>query len=336
MSMNKQVLTLNDIKKYQKDNVNVSVTKLARIIVADKGLCQYRSFNSMLKCIFKKLDKIKIEEELLYDLDTEETIVSVRTEVKRMFFDIETSPNIGIFWRAGYKQNIFPESIINERAIICICWKWQGEDEVHSLNWDDDQCDKEMLKQFAKEILKADEVVGHNGDRFDVKWFNTRCLFHGINILPRYKTLDTLKKAKSHFYFNSNKLDYIAKYLGVGGKVSTGGLDLWKDILFKKCEEAMDKMVNYCNNDVIILEKVYLKMNSYIVGNTNHAVQVDGHKWDCPECKSGNVSHVKKTTTLAGTIHRWMECGVCDKNYKINNKTYMGFKDFQTENMPKK
>jgi hypothetical protein len=28
-------------------------------------------------------------------------------KIKRLFFDIETSPNIGFFWTAGYKQNIF-------------------------------------------------------------------------------------------------------------------------------------------------------------------------------------------------------------------------------------
>ncbi len=34
-----------------------------------------------------------------------------------------------------------------------------------------------------------------------------------------------------------------AKYLGVGQKMDTGGMDLWKDIVFKKDQQAMDKMV---------------------------------------------------------------------------------------------
>jgi hypothetical protein len=40
------------------------------------------------------------------------------TTPKRLFFDIETSPNIGLFWSAGFKLNIAPENIIKERAII--------------------------------------------------------------------------------------------------------------------------------------------------------------------------------------------------------------------------
>ena len=33
-----------------------------------------------------------------------------------LIYDIETSPNIGWFWRAGYKLNIQPENIIKERV----------------------------------------------------------------------------------------------------------------------------------------------------------------------------------------------------------------------------
>ena len=61
---------------------------------------------------------------------------------KRLFFDIETSPNIGFFWQAGYKKNIDYSNIIKERAIICICYKWEGEKEVGYLHWDAKQCDK--------------------------------------------------------------------------------------------------------------------------------------------------------------------------------------------------
>ena len=56
-------------------------------------------------------------------------------KIKRLFFDIETSPNIGLFWTSGYKLNISHDSIIKERAIICICYKWAGDDKIYSLQW---------------------------------------------------------------------------------------------------------------------------------------------------------------------------------------------------------
>ena len=82
---------------------------------------------------------------------------------KRLFFDIETSPNIGMFWSAGFKQRIDYDNIIKERAIICICYKWEGENEVSFLTWDKRQSDKKMLDNFIKVANEADELIGHNG-----------------------------------------------------------------------------------------------------------------------------------------------------------------------------
>ena len=57
-----------------------------------------------------------LERQLLKLRETQETI-------KRLFFDIETSPNIVYSWRTGYNLTITTENIITERAIICISYK---------------------------------------------------------------------------------------------------------------------------------------------------------------------------------------------------------------------
>jgi uncharacterized protein YprB with RNaseH-like and TPR domain len=241
---------------------------------------------------------------------------------KRLFFDIETSFNIGFFWRSGYNQTITPEQILHERAIICVCWKWEGKDEIHSLTWDKKQSDKGLLSAFIKELNKADEIVAHNGDRFDVKWLRTRCLKHGLDMFPSYQSIDTLKTAKKLFNFNSNKLDYIAKYLGVGEKMDTGGLDLWKKIVFDKDKEALDHMVKYCLQDVAILEKVFNVMNKYEKPKVNYAALKYEEKYCCPECASSNIQLRKTYTTAIGTIRHNMKCKECNKPYTINQKIY--------------
>ena len=85
--------------------------------------------------------------------------------IKRLFFDIETSPNIGLFWEAGYKKNIDYSNIIKERAIICICYKWQGEKITHGLHWDSKQDDKKMLIDFIKidtwSLSTLDQIYRH-------------------------------------------------------------------------------------------------------------------------------------------------------------------------------
>ena len=113
---------------------------------------------------------------------------------RRLFFDIETSYNVVSTWRVGYDINITHDNIIKERAIICICYKWASEKKVHSLQWNKGN-DKQMLIDFIKILNSADEIVGQNSDRFDMKWVRTRCLYHGILMFPSYQTVDTMKLA---------------------------------------------------------------------------------------------------------------------------------------------
>jgi hypothetical protein len=247
---------------------------------------------------------------------------------KRLFYDIETSFNVGVFWRTGYNITINPQDIIHERAIICICYKWEGEDTIHSLTWSKNQSDKAMIRDFIKIMNQADEIVAHNGDRFDLKWIRTRALLHDIDVMPAPKTIDTLKWAKKYFNFNSNKLDYIAQLLKVGAKMDTGGLELWKDIVFRKDQAALDKMVEYCKMDVQVLEGVFNKLNSYTMPQHNYAVQHGGDKFECPECNGSTFQYNRKTVTVAGTVHHWLKCRDCGKHHKINQLTFSNYQRY--------
>lgn len=234
------------------------------------------------------------------------------TKRRRLFFDIETSPNIGLFWEAGYKKNIGYENIIKERAIICICYKWEDEREVHYLTWDSNQSDKTILEKFIKIANDADEIVGHNCDKFDLAWVRTRCLYHKIDIFPNYITIDTLKISRSKFKFNSNKLDYIGKYLGIGKKIKTD-FNLWKDIVLDKSEVAMKKMVKYCIQDVILLEKVYKKLSVHIPVKTHFGVIFKQDKCSCPECGSDDLHISKYRYLTSGTKKIQYVCYTCRK-----------------------
>lgn len=254
------------------------------------------------------------------------------TKRKRLFFDIETSFNIGFFWRSGYKLNIGPENIIEERKIICVSYKWEGKDKVETLVWDENQDDKKLLKKFLKVLNKADEIVAHNGDRFDVKWLRTRCLYHNLPMFPKYQSIDTLKSARSLFNFNSNKLDYIAKYLGVGSKTDHEGIGLWKKVILEKDPDALNRMVEYCENDVVILEKVFEKLNSYMKPSLHYGTLSGYDKYSCPECASTKIWLSKTYTTSMGTVRRNMKCGECAKKFTISNKTYQDFLLYKTKN----
>lgn len=234
------------------------------------------------------------------------------TKRRRLFFDIEVSFNLGMFWTSGFKISLGPENIIKERAIICICYKWEDEKEVGWLTWDAKQCDKRMLEKFVKIANSADELVGHNGDKFDLAWIRTRCLYHGIGMFPNYTTIDTLKIARSKFKFNSNKLNYIAKFLGIGQKIHTD-FDLWKRIVLNKDKVAMDKMVRYCKMDVILLEKVYKQLSTHIAPKTHYGVIFGQDRGNCPECGSNDLIRHLQRISASGLKKIVYQCKTCGK-----------------------
>ncbi len=243
----------------------------------------------------------------------------MNVERKRLFFDIEVSPNIGFFWSSGNQVSVGYENIIHERAIICVCYKWESESKVHYLTWDKKQNDSMLLKKFIKVANEADELVGHNGDKFDIKWIRTRCLYHNIEMFPQYTTIDTLKFARSHFRFNSNRLDYIGKFIGKGEKIKTD-YSLWKKIVLDKDPKALNYMVKYCQQDVRLLESVFNAMKNYLPHRTHYGMKHSYPKSSCTECGSENTTLNRKTITATGSIRRAYRCGDCGKYHSVTSK----------------
>jgi len=241
------------------------------------------------------------------------------TKRKRLYFDIEVSDNVGLFWQSGIKLQIGTENIIKERAVICICYKWEEDKDVYYLQWDKNQCDKKMLQEFIGVANEADELVGHNGDRFDLAWIRTRCLFHGIAMFPSYVTIDTLKVARSKFKFNSNRLDYIGKFLGLGQKIHTD-FNLWKDIMLKNDKKAMNQMIDYCIQDVILLEKVHKALNNHIEAKTHYGVRFGQYKGTCPECGSDDIISNGSRISATGVKKIKYQCNTCHKYHTKTDK----------------
>jgi len=251
-------------------------------------------------------------------------------KVKRLIWDIETSPNIGMFWRAGYKLSIQPSNIIRERAVICICYKWEGEKKVHHLEWDMGD-DGPMLEKFLEVAHEADELVAHNGDKFDIRWFNTRCLIHGLEPMADWKTVDTLVIARKRFYLNSNRLDYIGKLLFGEGKGDDGGFSTWEAILLENCPKAMKLMVSYCKKDVRLLERVWKALEPYHKPKTHAGVLAGGEKWQCPWTGSTDVIKSKTRVTAAGTVQHQMFSNEKQGYYCINECAFKRYQQYRED-----
>lgn len=250
--------------------------------------------------------------------------------INRLFIDIETSPNVVLSWRVGHEVNIDNDNILKERAIICIGYKWEHEKKAQILVWDKNQCDKAMLTKFLEIANLADEIVYHNGDRFDLPWIRSRCIFHGLEPMPRYKTIDTLQWARRNFLFNSNKLDYIAKYLGLGGKLKTE-FGLWKRIVLDKESKALSQMSTYCKRDVELLQNVWKKMEGYMTHKTHAGVSRGRDKWTCPRDGSTHVKINHTRISASGTKTYNMQCKDCGRYYTISEKALRDYQEWKKD-----
>jgi len=260
-------------------------------------------------------------------------LMSIR---KRLFYDIETSYFIVSAWRMG-EQRLGPHQIIKHPEIICISWKWEEEDKVYRVSWNEDQSDKELLEKFIPELNKANQIVAHNGDRFDLKWIRGRAIFHDIKVNPRYETIDTLKIAKSQFKFASNKLDELGKFLGVGEKIETN-YALWDRIILSKEPEALEEMGLYCDEDVRLLERVFEKLRPYGKAQFNYGKLYGDHNFACPECGALTPRVTKAYTTPMGVRRYYLQCKAkgCFTNYPVSNRTYIKMVEYQLKNSSKK
>lgn len=228
-----------------------------------------------------------------------------------LIFDIETAPIEVMTWGL-FDQNMGINQIMNDWFMLCWSAKWLYEKKIHrakvtpkeAVNKDDSRITEELWHMLDK----ADIVIAHNGFSFDVKKANARFLKHNLPKPGYFKILDTLKVAKKEFNLTSYKLDFICSYLGLNRKKDTGGFQLWVDCC-KGDKKALDKMSRYCNNDVKILEEVYLELRPYIDNHPNLELYQE-EEGACPNCGSHNYIEkgTYKTQKRVYTSYR-CECG---------------------------
>lgn len=188
------------------------------------------------------------------------------SKLKILVFDIETAQMKVKVWQLRGNEYIEPTRIIDDWFMVCWAGKWlNGKVVGDRLSpTESKKCnDKRITKSLWKAMNDADIVIAHNGDSFDIRKANTRFLKYGMQLPNYFKTIDTLKVLRKNFKISSNKLDYACKFIGVGGKLSTGGIELW-DKSELGDEQALSKMFRYCLNDVKITEKLFLKLIPYI------------------------------------------------------------------------
>lgn len=223
---------------------------------------------------------------------------------KILFFDIETSPNIGYTWEK-YDQNVI--AFKKEWELLSFAWKYHGSKKVEVLS-QKTYSEGALVKALHSLLRSADIIVAHNGDEFDIKKAKAKFVEFGLAPIPRKPSVDTKKVAQSNFKLNSNSLNDIGKLLKIGQKAETGGFGLWLDCMAGK-KKAWKKMEEYNKQDVILLEKVYDKLSPWMHNHPSVAL-LNGDKEGCPTCGSSNVVKRGLRANHAG-LRQQMYCIKC-------------------------
>lgn len=226
-------------------------------------------------------------------------------EPKILFFDLELTPNRGYTW-GKWEQNVI--RFDKEFELLSFAYKYLGQKTVFCETRQNQKTDKKIVCSLRNIINESDIIVGHNSDQFDIKKLNARLVFHGERPLKNISSVDTKKVARRHFAFNSNSLDDLGNYLGLGRKMKHQGIDLW----FKCMEDdrsAWKEMVEYNKQDIVLLEKVYLKLLPHMHSHPNIARLKDDI--GCDKCGGTSATKHGVRPGPSGIRQRWLchDCG---------------------------
>jgi len=240
---------------------------------------------------------------------------------KMLFIDIETAGMISHHW-GRWQQNISQKQVLEESYILSYAYKWGHERKTHVdglINHEgavvahDDKC---LMEGLWNVLDEADIVVGHYLNRFDIPEINRRFAVHGMTPPSPYKTLCTKAAAKKYFRFSSNRLGDLGEQLGVGGKLKHTGFEMWRDC-FAGDTKAWSLMMRYNKQDVVLLEKVYLRLLPFMKNHPNMGVYVGENV--CTNCGSSHVQRRGTTTTNVGVYQR-LQCQDCGSWFKDSKR----------------
>ena len=233
--------------------------------------------------------------------------------MKILTLDIETAPNTAYVWGL-WKQNIAVSQIKESGYILSWAAKWLHEKELRSSSlWKNTP--EKMLRPIHNLLSEADSVVHYNGTKFDIPWLNGE--FAKIHLAPPapYHQIDLLRVVRNQFKFPSNKLEFVAKALGVGAKSDIMTFEDWVGCI-EGDAQSWRKMDHYNRKDVELTEELYLRLLPWIKQHPNHGLYKIEKKI-CPSCGSDHYHSRGTMTTRAGVYQRY-QCQNCGTWFRGN------------------
>jgi len=159
-------------------------------------------------------------------------------------------------------------------CISCGCIQGQGEDKKFVVKSYSGHDEKKLLTEFAQMLESwsgsADKFLcAHNGKEFDYPYICRRMIINGIEIPEALKIagrkpwevrhLDTMELWKFGDYKSYTSLKLLAKTLGVPSPKDDIDGSMVNNVYW--LEKDLDRIVTYCQKDVITLVQVLLRFH---------------------------------------------------------------------------
>jgi len=227
--------------------------------------------------------------------------------MKKLYLDIETAPNKCFTWSL-FNVNISLSQIVTSGYTLCWAAKWSGKKKIMFASIQDGE--KKMLEEIHALLEEAEAVIHYNGRKFDIPVLNKEFLKHGFAPPSSYHQIDLIQTMRGRFKLTSNKLDYVAGFLGVGNKVHHKGMELWAQCMDGD-PKAWAIMKKYNIQDVRLLPLVYKKILPWMTTHPNEALYSTGEYPMCTNCGSENVIRkgVEHSKTQTYQRFKCKDCG---------------------------
>lgn len=229
--------------------------------------------------------------------------------MKVLALDIETAPITAHAWGL-FKQNIGMNQILDTGRVMCFSARWLGTKGKPVFQSEFHNGHAETIWAVHALLDEADAALTYNGERFDLPTLNKEFVKYKLAPPSPYHSIDLFRVAKSRFRFASNKMDHLAKELGLTRKISNRGHDLWIDCMAGD-KQAWKEMKEYNLGDIVTLEELYYRFLPWIKTHPNSALYQTGvDKPTCPNCGS---KHVQSRGVVATKTQKYVrfQCQDC-------------------------
>ena len=222
-----------------------------------------------------------------------------------LFCDIETTP-LEVYTWGLYNQNAL--EVKTPSRLLGVSFA-MNDNPVQWTPAARNGSDTALVQAVWRLFDKADWIVAHNGDRFDIKRLNTYFLVNGHGPPSPYQQIDSLKMWNSKFaQAEGASLKYTARKLKLQDKLTNSGIKLWLDCM-ANVPEAWAEMGAYAIQDTVTLRELYYELRPWMVRGPNMGHFREGLA--CRNCGSLDLVKRGKHRTNASVFQTYQckECG---------------------------